>query len=519
MLPIISERRNNYDMSKPILAAGIDIGSNAIKMLIADIEHPGELHILDDVRLDSPIGDDTFSSGRIRSEAMFSVCRALRQMSQLMKDYGVKHYRACATSGVREASNKLYFLEYVKQATNIRVELIDHPVEHYLTYQALHYGVPSMDKMRNEGLLIVEIGSAGVQVSLFTSGKLCCTENIRIGTLKLKEILDSLRNESLQYTNVLQQYIESQIWLLLKRFEGLTIPHFMILGGESTSIGHKWGSKTDDIHIMGKDSFMRHHRDILQSGIFKLAHQFHLDEERADQIIPTSIIMSEFWKATQAEQVIIPDVSLRHGLLHQMAIERAGSNHTTQYREDILSLALHTVSRYKLDMNHSLNVQQHAVKLLRVCQRLFHVHPVDELSLQLAALLHDVGKYISQEGHEVNSYHILKSMELVGLSDKQKDMIASIALYHPRGVSVPIRSDYTDEENLTLARLTSILKLANALDCSHQQPIKDIRVMKRNDSLIIKPVHEGSLELEAWAFMQESPFFEQISGYSIVLER
>lgn len=506
-------------MSKPVLAAGIDIGSNAIKMLIADIEHPGELHILDDVKLDSPIGDDTFTTGRIRSEAMFSVCRALRQMSKLMKDYGVKHYRACATSGVREASNKLYFLEYVKQATNIQVEMIDQSVEHYMTYQALHNSVPDMDKMRNEGLLIVEIGSVGVQVSLYTSGKLCCTENIRIGTLKLKEILDSLRNESLQYNHVLQQYIESQISLLLKRFDGLTIPHYMILGGESSSIGHKWGNKKEGTHTLGKDSFMRHHRDILQSGIFKLAHQFHLDEERADQIIPTSIIMSEFWKATQAIQVIIPDVSLRHGLLYQMAIERSGNIHTTQYREDILSLALHTISRYKLDLNHSLNVQQHAIKLLQVCRKLFHVHPMDELCLQLAALLHDVGKYISQEGHELNSYHILKSMELIGLSDKQKDMIASIALYHPRGVTVPIRSYYSDEENLTLARLTSILKLANALDCSHQQSIKDIKIMKKNDSLIIRPVHESSLELEAWAFMQESPFFEQISGYSIVLER
>lgn len=506
-------------MSKPKLAAGIDIGSNAIKMIIADIEHPGELHILEDVKLDSPIGDDTFSTGRIRSEAMFSVCRSLRQMSQLMKDYGVKHYRACATSGVREASNKLYFLEYVKQATHIQIELIDHAVEHYLTYQALHYGVPAMETMRNEGLLIVEIGSAGVQVSLFTAGKLCFTENIRIGTLKLKEILDSLRTESLQYTNVLQQYIESQIWLLLKRFEGLTIPHFLISGGESTSIGHKWGSETQGVHMLGQDSFSRHHRDILQSGIFKLAHQFQLDEERADQIIPTSIIMSEFWKATQAEHVIIPDVSLRHGLLHQMAIEHTGSNHTIQYREDIISLALHAVSRYKLDMNHSLNVQQHALKILNVCQRLFTICPIDELCLQLASLLHDIGKYISQEGHEVNSYHILKSMELMGLSDRQKDMVASIALYHPRGVSVPIRPDYSDEENLTLARLTSILKLANALDCSHQQPIKDIRITKKNNRLIIKPVHESSLELEAWAFMQESPCFEQISGYSIVLER
>ncbi|MGZ9585305.1 Ppx/GppA phosphatase family protein [Paenibacillus marinisediminis] len=507
-------------MSKPIIAAGIDIGSNSIKMLIAEVERPGELRVLEDVKLDSPIGDNTFTTGRIRSEAMFSVCRSLNQMSQLMKDYGVKHYRACATSGVREASNRLYFLEHIKQATPIQVELIDRSVERHLTYQALHYGLPAMSTFRNEGLLVVEIGSAGVQLSLYADGRLRFSEYVRIGILKINEVLDSLRSESLQFTNIVQQFIESQISLLLQRFDGLTIPHYLVLGGESSSIASKWGDEDSSIRMIGRESFLRHHRDIVQSGILKLAQQFRIGEERAEQIIPTSIIMSEFWKATQAEHVMLPDVSLRHGLLHQIAAERLGMMPDHNYTEDILAIAMNTASRYRLDLDHSLNVMLIAMKLFKACSRLFHLDASHALCLQLAAILHDVGKFIAQEGHEVNSYHILQSMDFLGLTDNQKDLIASMALYHPRGVQIPIRSDYTDEENLTLARLTSILKLANALDCSHRQQIKDIRVILKNgDRLSVKPVYEGSLELEAWAFMQESQLFEQISGYAIALER
>lgn len=507
-------------MSKPITAAGIDIGSNAIKLLIAEIEAPGALRVLEDVRLDSPIGDDTFTTGRIGPEATSSVCRSLKQMAQLMKDYGVKHYRACATSGVREASNKLYFLEHIKQATPIHVELIDRSIERYLSYQALHYSLPSITQLREEGLLVIEVGSAGVQISLYTDGKLRLTDHIGIGTLKLKEVLDSLRTESLQFTTIIQQYIESQISIVMQRLQGFSIPHYLVMGGASSSIGRKWGTEIDGIRRIEANSFQRYHQTIVQEGLMKLAHKFQLEEDRAHQVTPTSIIMSEFWKATQAEHIMLPDVSLRHGMLHDYASDRLGQLPDQRYIEDILAVAIHTAERFHVDMEHALNVRHLAMKLYKACSKLFQLDPSDSLSLELAALLHDIGKFVSQECHELNSYQILQSMDLIGLTNAQKDLIANIALYHSRGMQIPIRPEYSDEENLTLARLTTILKLANALDCSHRQLIKDIRITRRRgEELVIKPVYEGSIEIEAWAFDEESSYFEQIFGYPIIIER
>ncbi|MCG7410031.1 HD domain-containing protein [Paenibacillus sp. ACRRX] len=506
-------------MSQPKIAAAIDIGSNAIKMLIAEIEGPGQLRVLEDVRLDSPIGDDTFTNGRIRPEAMFSVCRSLKHMSQLMKDYGVRHYRAYATSGVREASNSLYFLEHVRQATQMDVELIDRSVERFLTYQSLNYGLTAMPTLRAEGLLMVEIGSAGVQMSVFADGKLRFSDHVRIGTLKLKEILDSLRGESLQYTEVLQQYIESQLGMLHERIQAYNLPHYLVLGGETASLVQRTHELVLDVRGMSTDVFNRYHRDIIQSGTFKLAHKFQLDEERADQMIPTSIIMSELWKATAAEHVLIPDLSLRHGVLHQLAAEWSDGTLSDTYVADMIATALHTAERYQLDIAHSLKVKELATKLLHKCNASFHLDASYELCLQLAAILHDIGKHISQEGHAANSYHMLKSMDMLGITDKQKEIIASIALYHPRGTMVPIRPELSTEENIALARLTSLLKLADALDCSHRQKVQDIKITwQHGEYLQVKPLYEGSLELETWAFMQESPSFEQISGYPIRLK-
>lgn len=145
--------------------------------------------------------------------------------------------------------------------------------------------------------------------------------------------------------------------------------------------------------------------------------------------------------------------------------------------------------------------------------------PSRKLCLELAAILHDIGKTISQEGHAANSYHMIKAMDWLGLSEKDKELVASMALYHPRSAQVPLRPDMSEQEQLVLSKLTSILKLADALDIAHLQKVKDFTIhIKKGTYITLIPTYEGSLELERWAFQHESSFFEQVSGYPILLK-
>ncbi|KJB85155.1 hypothetical protein AZ66_26360 [Paenibacillus sp. E194] len=514
-------------MDKPLIAAGIDIGSNAIKMLIAELAGPGQLRILEDVKLTSPIGDDTFTHGQIHSKATFEVCRAMKQMSQLMKDYKVKTYRACATSGVREASNRGYFLDNLRRYTDMDIELVDSSVERYLTYIGLNIGVEQMPQLREEGLLVVEIGSAGVQLSVYASGKLQFSEYVRIGILKLKEVLDSLRGESLHYSNVLQQYIESQLDMLRRRMSSYTIKHLIVLGGEASTLAHKYGERGTSsvgslpLRSIARTTLQRHMFEWMQAGTAELSHKFHIDEERASQLVPTAIIMSELLKGTAAERLLLPDVSLRHGVLHEMSLSAHDQSAALQalYIEDMTASAFHAAERVQLDMEHSRQVRRLAKKLFDRLNSLFRMDPSRKLCLELAAILHDIGKTISQEGHAANSYHMIKAMDWLGLSEKDKELVASMALYHPRSAQVPLRPDMSEQEQLVLSKLTSILKLADALDIAHLQKVKDFTIhIKKGTYITLIPTYEGSLELERWAFQHESSFFEQVSGYPILLK-
>lgn len=165
---------------KVITVAAIDVGSNFLRMIIAQILPDGKIIPLDDLRKSTHIGRDTFSHGRISAESIHQTCDTLTGFCKLMQDYKVKNYRAVSTTGIREAENQQYVLEQIRLRTGLTVGIINNAQERFLMYKAVREHLPTPKKISTKGALILDIGSGGVEVSTYNEGKLKFMEYIKI---------------------------------------------------------------------------------------------------------------------------------------------------------------------------------------------------------------------------------------------------------------------------------------------------------------------------------------------------
>ena len=114
--------------------AAIDVGSNSIRMVIAQIKSDGTVEILEELNKPTDIGRDTFSTGKIEVETIYEVSDILKGYSNLMNDYKIKTYHAVSTSGIREAQNRQFVLEQIRIRTGILVDIISSAEERFYSY-------------------------------------------------------------------------------------------------------------------------------------------------------------------------------------------------------------------------------------------------------------------------------------------------------------------------------------------------------------------------------------------------
>lgn len=153
-----------------------------------------------------------------------------------MKDYKVNSYRAVSTSGIREAENREYVLDQIKTRTGLEVEVINNAQERFLMSKAIRNYMSSEMKFLDKGTLIVDIRSGGVEISVYDKGDLKLTEYLKIGSLRLKEILASLERRSLDFPGLMQEFIDSRIDFMKQILPKFNIKGFVGLGGELKTI-------------------------------------------------------------------------------------------------------------------------------------------------------------------------------------------------------------------------------------------------------------------------------------------
>lgn len=499
------------------LVAAIDVGSNALRMIIAQITAGGEIILLEEVKKTTHIGHDTFALGKIGIDTIHTACQSLKNFVKLMEDYKVRHYRAVATSGIREAVNREYILEQIRTRTGLNVQVISNAEERLLTYKAIRDHLAQARTIRQEGAMIVDIGSGGVEASVYSEGHLLFTEYIKVGSLRLKEILTDLERQTLHFPEIMEEFIESKAYLLKPRVKELKVKNFIGLGGEMSTITRlclKEEAARQEKFIE-KPALNKLYSNIRTMTTDQIVGAYQLDHRRAEILLPSVIIFNSFLAMTEAGGIHIPGVSLRHGLLADMVDTRFDTPRKRDFDDDIICSVHYMARRYNLDIPHSQQVEKLALTIFDQTARTHRLSRRERMYLQIAAILHDVGKFVNLNRHHIHSYNVIRAQNIMGISEEEYQIIANVARYHSDEDPAPFHENYLampETDRIVAAKLAAILKLADALDISHKQKIRSMEIVRRGNELhFIVPTMRDIL-LEKWSFQNKSAFFEEVMG-------
>lgn len=505
------------------LAAVIDVGSHALKMRIFEINSKGDTKELEYVRKIIGIGHDTFTMNKITFETVDKVCDTLTQFKSLMNDYNVTNYYAVATSAVREAENKAYLLDQIKLKTGLDVQVIDNSKEQCFIHLALKHNLKNYKDIIQEGVVFITIGAGSIQITVYNKGNLLTSQNIKLGILRITDILSSLERDTLTYHKILELFIRINMESL-ECFEYLNkIKHYIAVGGEISLIYELIIEKANKqkISSIEKDVFDEFYEKIIHLPRASLISEYYIHSERAVLILPSVILFKIFLDSVNTQKIIIPKVTLIDGIIlnfDQNIINKKNNQLIKTMHDDIITSVIRLGNKYHFNEKHSLDVCNKSMKLFNA---LINVHGLSDerLLLRIAAILHDIGKFINIDKHYEHSFYIIKSSEIIGLSNKELEIIAYITKYHESLAPKIENNDLINErEQLIIAKLTAILRVCDALDSSHLQKIMITKIEIKDKYLYIYGETRQDVLLEKWSFQRKSYFFKEVFGLTPVLK-
>ena len=208
------------------------------------------------------------------------------------------------------------------------------------------------------------------------------------------------------------------------------------------------------------------------------------------------------------------DKGLRDGLL--LDLQRRVN--LTPQDSSLADAALAMGRRFGFDEPHAQQSRRLSLTLFDALAPLHHLPASSRTVLEVAALLHDIGHAINPQKHHKHSAYLIQNADLPGITERERDVMAMVARFHRR--TVPDRSHealatMTISEVQTIRKLSTILRIADSLDRSHMQPVRDVRVMLKPGAVLVRLAAKGPLDLELWDVEKETPVFRRIFGRRI----
>ena len=505
------------------VVAAIDIGATGIRLTIAELEGERQ-RILESAKQPINLGRDTFLRGRIQPETVEECVRILKGFRSLMREYGISQesqVKAIATSSLREAENRDTVLNRIYIATQVNVTLLDESEVNRLLYMAVRPALVESKSWGKSDALLVEVGGGSTQLLLFQGGQVTFSETYALGSLRLREVLEDYGPPASRTIQVLEQEVQHAVDQIHNTCPLTKAPILIAMAGvtklAASQIIPSWETKS--LGVLSFKAFTQFTQEVLPLPIDELVRRFHITYPEAETVAPGLLAYLQLGRAFSVQEVWVPQVSLRDGLLREMAFPTLWSEELGQ---QVLRSAQTLGERFRFDARHGLHVATLCLSLFQELQSEHLLGNHDALLLQVAAILHDIGLVISNRSHHKHSYYLLSNSDLFGLSKADMRCVALVSRYHRRGAPSMTHPEYAEldrESRMVVSKMAAILRVADALDRNHLQQVQQIRCSREGGQLVITIWGLEDLSLERFALQQKGSLFEEVYGLPVILRQ
>lgn len=503
--------------------AAIDVGSYVLAMKIFEFTPKRGMKEIDHIRHRIDLGTETYRDGKISFERLDELCYILKEFTTIMNAYKVEEYRAYGTSALREIDNATIVLDHILQKTGIKIEIISNSEQRFLDYKSIASKGEGFNKIIEKGTAIVDIGGGSIQISLFDKDTLVTTQNMRLGILRIYERLQHLNIKPNRMEEVIDEMVSAQLMVLKKlHLKDREIRNIIVVDDYLSTWVQKQtcdSSNAGYADVQAYESFMKLLRGKSAEEIATLQG---IPEENAPLLLISAVLMKRIIKMMEAELIWAPGVTLCDGIAYDYGEKSKMIAINHNFEQDIIACAENISKRYMGSKKRGETLEKIALVIFDSTKKVHGLEKRERLLLRIAALLHDCGKYISLVNLGICSYQIIMATEIIGLSHKEREIVANVVKYNHEIFDYyeEITSKTMDRADyLTMAKLTAILRVANALDRSHKQKFTDIKVQLKENELIIMVDTPEDISLEKGLFTNRASFFEEVFSLRPVIKQ
>ncbi len=512
---------NNAMPASPL--AAIDVGSTSIRMRIAEPGPKNTLRTLDELVHPVNIGADTFRVGRVTPFTMRALCDVIKNFTRVFKEYNVTEYQAVATSAIRDASNQDILLDRVRHETGITLKVLDAVEESRLTYQVLLPFLKQNLLKQGTHTMIFDLGGGSTEIMVLREETLVSAGSRRLGTGRLFHSVscDDCEDTHVLLASVIRNIVKSTLSL----YRAYPIQQCVIINPLLMRIfSHAKRAKDlgGGIQITTR-SAMNIIRKCAGLSAEQLASHFSINHSDAEMLATAMLILEQFLNAMRrVKRLCFAEADMLHSLMLDLIAEKSGENPLALFGRQIVNSALGIGERYGYHAEHARQVALLSDQLFVALSGFLDLTARDQLYLHVAAILHDIGMYVSERSHHKHSSYLVRWSEIVGLSESERNLISLITRYHRKATPTPRHPEYmtlTKPERLRVSKLSSLLRIADALDRGHTQAIRNLAIEITDDKLLILARSTTDLAVETSALRSKANLFEDITGLRVKLRR
>jgi exopolyphosphatase/guanosine-5'-triphosphate,3'-diphosphate pyrophosphatase len=494
--------------------AAIDTGSNAIRLVVADLDDQWQVQPIENLRTPVRLGQDAFTNGILQEVTLQAAVDAFVQFRRIADDFGVSRIKAVATAAVREAQNSAILIDRIARASGIELEVISGEEEARLIYQAVVAAV----NLEGKNALLVDIGGGSVEITLTRGTNILSTNSYAMGTVRLLQRLDwnAYSKNPMAFGLLVREYVETVSRRIRRE-----------IGDEKIDLCIGTGGNVEEIGKLRQRLFKRENDrlvrvDELEKLVDRLSHMSYQDRirklglrpDRADVILPATTVLKLVASLAGVDEVMIPNIGLKNGLLLDMAVSMAQEIRLPK-PDQVQASTIRLGKKYQFDQEHATFVAMMSLRLFDQCVKVHRLDGEERLVLESAAMLHDVGHFISTIDHDKHGQYILQANHLIGLSERQQEMVAAVVRFHRKGTPFldgQVETTLSQKDRRVVLMLTAILRLADGMDAGHNQHITDVQLIERSNGWSLKLLGKGDLALDKWSVSKRSSLFQDVFG-------
>ncbi len=477
------------------LVAALDIGTNSFHLVVAK-PVPGGFEVVTREKEVVRLGHGGGDMKEISEDAMERGVKCLVRLAAIAESHDAE-VRAVATSAVREAKNRAEFLKKVRKATKLEIEVVSGVEEARL----IHLGVLNAVGVHDRPMFVADIGGGSTEVVVGLDDEVLFARSFKLGAVRLTDRFFSGTTLHPSAVPSCRAFIRSSLSVVAPEVLELGFEVVAASSGTAETVARIIQSqrKSSEPKSMNRFEFSG---DEVRATVTELvaaptveerAKRFALETNRADIILAGALILEGLVDVFELKTIMFSDYALREGLLLD-TLRREGVIEFDEDHDAARRSVQQLADRCDDRPEHSQHVAELAGALFDELEEPLHLQPEWRRYLEFAALLANVGVVVSHAKHHLHSYYLVRNSELMGLTDREVEIIAQVARYHRKSVPKPEHAEFaalSSADQRIVRCLAGILRVSIGLDRTYDARVKSANVKVTADELVVSVKPRG----------------------------